>query len=251
MSPMLTLIHVGAGTLSLLAGVAAMMLRKGSLWHRKAGNIFVVSMLLMSVLGAYGSTLEPFVVLDFLSGIFTFYLVATAWFAAMRREGGLMFIERVFPFIAGLICVSYYVFGLRAALGDEALLDGYPFGIFLTFGTLALVATIGDIRMIRRNGIFSDSHRIARHLWRMCTGMFFAVGSLFLGQQQVFPQALQGTLWLALPVCAVLLALVYWFVRIRFFTGVQRRIYFKRNTLRYLKGNDQVKIQTRSDNLSN
>jgi len=48
MSPMLTYIHIGAGTLSLFAGTIAMVVKKGSKLHRKAGNIFVVAMLLMA-----------------------------------------------------------------------------------------------------------------------------------------------------------------------------------------------------------
>ena len=50
--PILVL-HICTGIVGLLSGTAAMVLRKGSRGHRKAGNIFVISMLSMATAGAY------------------------------------------------------------------------------------------------------------------------------------------------------------------------------------------------------
>ena len=50
-------LRIGAGTVGLLAGAAALVLRKGSRLHRQAGNVFVVAMLVISAIGA---TLAPF-----------------------------------------------------------------------------------------------------------------------------------------------------------------------------------------------
>jgi hypothetical protein len=49
----------------------------------------------------------------------------------------------------------------------------------------------------------------------MCYGMFIATGSLFLGQQEVFPERLRGTLVLAAPVILVLGTMLYWLVLVR------------------------------------
>jgi hypothetical protein len=46
-------------------------------------------------------------------------------------------------------------------------------------------------------------------------GFFIAAGSLFLGQQQVFPEALRGTLVLAAPVILVIGATLYWLARVK------------------------------------
>jgi len=54
-----------------------------------------------------------------------------------------------------------------------------------------------------------------RHLWRMCFALFIATGSFFLGQAKVFPEELRIFPILAAPVLLVLLAMVYWWVRMR------------------------------------
>jgi len=43
------IIHICGGVIGLLSGVAAVSFRKGSPRHRKAGNIFFISMLTMAV----------------------------------------------------------------------------------------------------------------------------------------------------------------------------------------------------------
>jgi hypothetical protein len=47
-------------------------------------------------------------------------------------------------------------------------------------GSVMLLAGAGDVRMLVRGGVFG-AKRIARHLWRMCFGLFIAAGSFFLG----------------------------------------------------------------------
>jgi hypothetical protein len=49
----------------------------------------------------------------------------------------------------------------------------------------------------------------------MCVALFFASGSLFLGQQQVFPKALQGSPILVALAVAPLLLMVFWLLRVR------------------------------------
>jgi hypothetical protein len=67
-----------------------------------------------------------------------------------------------------------------------------PAGAYFFFGGLALLSAAGDVRMLLRGGV-SGRQRLVRHLWRMCFGWFIATISFFLGQQQVFPQWLQGS----------------------------------------------------------
>jgi hypothetical protein len=47
-------------------------------------------------------------------------------------------------------------------------------------GSVMLLAAAGDVRMLVRGAVFGPK-RIARHLWRMCFGLFIAAGSFFLG----------------------------------------------------------------------
>jgi hypothetical protein len=55
----------------------------------------------------------------------------------------------------------------------------------------------------------------------MCFALFIACASFFLGQQQVFPEFLQGSWILALPVIASLLLLFYWLLRVLVFRKVR------------------------------
>jgi hypothetical protein len=43
-----------------------------------------------------------------------------------------------------------------------------------------MLPSAGDARMLARGGVLG-AKRIARHLWRMCFGLFIAAGSFFLG----------------------------------------------------------------------
>jgi hypothetical protein len=53
-------------------------------------------------------------------------------------------------------------------------------------------------------------------MWRMRTALFIAVGSFFLSQPQVFPDALRNAPALrAVPVFLVLGSLVFWMIRVR------------------------------------
>jgi len=84
---------------------------------------------------------------------------------------------------------------------------------------IALLAAAGDLRVLIGGGI-SGTARLARHLWRMCFGLFIATGSFFLGQQQVFPAVLRKQ-YLLLPLAILpLVLLIYWLVRIRMKTGI-------------------------------
>jgi len=57
--------------------------------------------------------------------------------------------------------------------------------------------------------------RILRHLWRMCFGLFFATMSFFVGQQQVFPKFLRGSLLLTVLAFLPLPVMIYWLFRVR------------------------------------
>ncbi len=69
--------------------------------------------------------------------------------------------------------------------------------------------------MLVRDGIVG-APRVARHLWRMCFALFIAAGSLFLGQQKVFPASWRGSPILRAPPLLTLILMVFWIVRVSF-----------------------------------
>jgi hypothetical protein len=69
--------------------------------------------------------------------------------------------------------------------------------------------------MLASGGI-AGRQRITRHLWRMCFGLFIATGSFFLGQQQVFPAFLRGSIFLTILALLPFPLMIYWLFRVRF-----------------------------------
>src|SRR5258708_7416248 len=57
-------------------------------------------------------------------------------------------------------------------------LSEVPVAMTFFMGSVMLLAAAGDIRMLVRGGVLG-AKRIARHLWRMCFGLFIAAGSFF------------------------------------------------------------------------
>jgi uncharacterized membrane protein len=205
--PML-LFHICAGSLALLSGALAICLSKGSRRHAVAGNVFVVCMLSMSGSGAYMAFVAPDgEVVNVLMGVLTFYLVATAWLTARRRTGGTGLFD------CGALLIALAVGAGLAKLGLEAMNAGRSAGQYFVFGAVALLAAASDLRMILRGGVFGGQ-RVARHLWRMCSGFFIAVTSLFLGQPQVFPAALRNSGLLVVPSVLVVGLMVFWLIRV-------------------------------------
>ncbi len=52
-------LHVGAGMIALVAGTVAVIARKGGYLHRRAGTVFVASMVVMAIFAAYLAVVVP------------------------------------------------------------------------------------------------------------------------------------------------------------------------------------------------
>jgi tetratricopeptide (TPR) repeat protein len=209
------LFHVAGGIVGLLSGTAAIVLRKGSRRHEVAGRIFVVAMLCMGASGAAIAFLDPAgETINVLMGLLACYLVVTAWLTA-RRRGAAGNGERLAAIAALALGLALVRYGVAVARSPTGPTDGIPAAVYFVFSAVAFLAAAGDVRMLARGGI-SGPPRIARHLWRMCTALFIAAGSFFLGQPQVFPDALRDSAGLrAIPVLLVIAAMAFWMVRVR------------------------------------
>jgi hypothetical protein len=151
---------------------------------------------------------------NFVGGILTIYLVTTAWLTARRsdRETGLFdWAALLIPLGVG---VSTLTLGIQKVSNPAALDDGVPVGMNFFMGTVVLLAAAGDVRMIVRG--ISGTRRIARHLWRMCFGLFFASGSIFIARPHLFPAWLSTTHILLFLGVMPLLLMIFWLVRVRF-----------------------------------
>ena len=221
MSPILVT-HVCAGSLGLLSGTVAISVRKGSRGHATMGIVFSISMLTLAATGAYiayGKSQTG----NIIGGIVTLYMVSTAWMAARRKDhqtGIFDWCALVVALTIGTACLTY---GYRVALGVAIPKDGVPAGMDFFFGFIVLLAAGGDIRMLSLGG-FAGAQRIARHLWRMCFGLFVASGSFFMGRQQIFPAPIRRSGILIFLTVLPLLLLLFWLIRVRFTTPYVREL---------------------------
>jgi hypothetical protein len=212
-SPLL-LLHIVSGTAGMLSGFVAVFLRKGSRRHAIAGNVFVVSMLCLSSTGTYLATVkhQPG---NILGGALTFYMVATAWMTARRREGSPGIFDWGALLIVLGVAAAEMTFGYEAAMSPTGMKYDYPPWPYFTFGSVAVLAFAGDIRMLVRGGI-AGTQRLARHLWRMCFALFVAAVSIFLARQQLFPALLRKSGALVFLSFLPLILLIFWLLRVRF-----------------------------------
>jgi hypothetical protein len=118
--------------------------------------------------------------------------------------------------------------GIKVVRSGASSQDGVPVGMTFFMGSICLLAAAGDVRMLMRGGV-RGAKRIARHLWRMCFGLFIAAGSFFLGPsnrplrllstvglgQHLSPALFSTSLYLILSVLPLIL-LIFWLVRVRF-----------------------------------
>lgn len=208
-------LHITGGSVAMAAGAVALITRKGERIHRVAGTVFFLGMLVMAAIGA---TVAPFLTdgqrPNTIAGVLTFYLVLTAWTTIRRQDGGVDRFAILGFFVALGAAIAGVLFALEAQSSPTGTIDGSPPQAFTFFMIVGGFAAASDLKVILRGGI-SGAPRIARHLWRMCVGLFIAAGSFFLGQQQVFPDYLRGSLWLFVPVFAPLLLMLFWLVRVR------------------------------------
>jgi hypothetical protein len=225
-SPVL-LVHISAGTLGLLSGTAAILFRKGSTRHARAGSVFVIAMLIMASLAVYLAIVrhQPS---NFGGGLFTFYLIGTAWLTARRRDGETRRFDWVVLLIPLVLGFVTWMRGFAIVRSGVDSPDGVPVEMTFFLGSIMLLAAAGDVRMLVGGGVVGEK-RIARHLWRMCFGLFIAAGSFFLGPsnrplrllsaaglgQHLSPALFSTSAYFILTILPLIL-LVYWLIRVRF-----------------------------------
>jgi hypothetical protein len=219
--------HICGGTVGLLSGTVALSVRKGSSRHALAGKVFVVSMITMAVFAVYLAIVrhQPN---NIGGGILTFYLIGTAWLTARRRDGETNRFDWVLLLIPLALGILSWMNGIKIVRSGAPSPDGVPVGMTFFMGSVMLLAGAGDVRMLLRGGMLGSA-RIARHLWRMCFGLFIASGSFFMGPsnrplrllstvglaQHLSPALFSTTLYLVLTVLPLIM-LVFWLIRVRF-----------------------------------
>lgn len=206
-------IHILGGTGGLVAGYLALLTRKGQTLHRRAGLVFVVSMLLMCGAGLIVTLARSVAVsINTPASVLTAVLVVTAFTSVRDRSRGVIVAEALSTVATVAVTITCIVLAYDAIAGSRAHAEySFPYVMFATAGAFA---TLGDIRLWR-NGSPRGSRRIARHLWRMCFALFLAAMSFFLGQASVIPEPIRIMPLLIAAPLSVLAVMTWWLVRLR------------------------------------
>jgi uncharacterized membrane protein len=219
-SPFL-LLHIAGGILAIISGFAAVFVRKGSPLHRATGNVFTISMLCMATGGAYLALLK-WQEINIVAGVFTVYLVSTAWLVVKRRNGKPGRLELGLVFVALAVSVFCVVLGWQVAHRTVARHGDGPTAMYFIIAAIAFLSATGDVRMLLRGGV-TGAQRMVRHLWRMNFALFVATASFFVGggarngiRARLFTKAVRATHLPSVPVFLVLILMIYWVIRVKF-----------------------------------
>lgn len=206
-------IHIACGLTGITTGTIALIALKGGTLHRRAGVVFVYAMLVMSSTGAYLALARPNLG-NVIAGTLTFYMVTTAVLTVRPASPVKATLER--GAMAGIFALGALgiAAGLYAMTTPSGRLAGYPPPLYF-FGAVSLMFGRQDRRMFAAGGV-EGTDRLRRHLGRMSGAMLIATASFFVGQPRVFSDTLLEPMGLrALPVLAVIGAMVYWRRRLR------------------------------------
>lgn len=215
--PVGIVIHLVASSTGIITGFVALFSRKGEVVHRRSGIFFVVAMFTMASTGVAMATLKGQAA-SVIGGTLTAYLVVSALIAVRPVTVTSRRIEWVGLFVSGLLGIASVTLGATSLARGAFMRNGIPVPIYLIFGSVALLASLGDVRLMRA-GLLRGNSRIARHLWRMCFALWIAAASFFWGPPRrvamLLPAALIKPALLAIPVLIPLIALLYWMWKVK------------------------------------
>ena len=214
-------VHIIAGSIAIIAGFISVFSVKGLKLHRKSGMVFVYSMVVLALSGAVIATLKhqpP----NIIGGILAFYMVTTAFLTVRPHDERSRWIDLGALVVGTAVGAAAIKIGLDALNSPSGTMNGVPSVMMFLFGTVALLAALGDVRMMRAGGL-QGAQRIARHLWRMCFSLFIASGSFFLGQAKVIPKPIRILPLLAIAALLPLVLMLYWLARVRFTKWYRQR----------------------------
>jgi uncharacterized membrane protein len=213
-------IHVATGSLAVMAGLMALLTKKGSVWHKRIGSGFVLTMLLMAISGVVIALLKPMAI-STLAGLMTAYLVISSLWTIKDPANCVSRRQFLAPIASAAIAVSGAWLAWQAVQDEKGLKDGFTAEPYLFFTLIAVICCMLDIRLLIKGGL-NQSQRLARHLWRMCFALFIAVGSFFSQGARMLPENLQRSAWLELPDKLVLLVMMFWLFKLLIYPSLKK-----------------------------
>lgn len=211
-------IHIVAGALAIVLGAVGLSVKKGGTIHRRSGLLFVYAMLVMGITASIIELRKSPTGPNVLGGFLVAYFVGTALTTVRPASSWTRRIDiGALTIAVGLVLLTIaravIVFNSPADSVDR----GAPFVMSLVLGGVLVLAAIGDVRILRF-GVPRGGPRLARHLWRMCFGLFIAAASFFSIRERVakiLPEPFTTAPMRALPILLLFGAMFYWLWRVR------------------------------------
>ena len=200
-APALLVVHIAAGSVSLLAAAIALITPKGERWHVLAGRVYAIGMTLVFVTAVPLAVMGRSIFL-LLIALFSFYLVFAGWRFARNR------LRRAHPAdwaavsilaITGLAMWAYAVFIVLQGSSQWVTL--------LAFGGIALALSVADGRFHRTQP--GGARRVARHLTNMLAGTIATITAVTVVNVDMEPVWVP---WI-LPTVVITPLIVLWNIR--------------------------------------
>ena len=205
MSGITLFIHITAGSIALVAALAAIISQKGATIHRYAGRFYTAAMMATAAT-AIGLAVLDLNVFLLVIGLFSFYLVFTGWRAAVERTGQPTGVDWLVGATMAILGVGMIVWG------SSGLLAGvyHPHLVLVIFGIIGIVLAAQDA-FAWRQGPVTGQDRIVRHLTRMMGGTIATVTAVAVVN---LPQLPSVVTWLG-PTALMVPLIVLWTGRVR------------------------------------
>jgi uncharacterized membrane protein len=206
--------HAAMGTVGLVSGMMAITARKGGTVHRRSGQVFVATMIAMGLSAVGISVYEG--KQEVAGGALTAYLIFTAWTTIRPLRGPGRGVDIALMLLATVFAVGGFANAFRVYAMPGHQSEGVPAGMHFFLSSVVALAAIGDARMIRAGGL-QGTRRLARHLWRMCFGLFIATGSFVaqLVRMTFMPDWMRSLPVILFFAAGPLVVLLYWMWRVR------------------------------------
>ncbi len=200
------IIHVTAGCLALLSGLAAILLRNNTKRHRPVGKFYFWCMTVVFVTAVYISALHSNLFL-FCVAFFTYYATITAYRSLKLKKLHVgqkpLMIDWIIEVFFGLMHIGFVVLGLLLIKNGDT-----EFGIISSvLGTLGLRGNYLNIKRLRGNLTHSNYWLLA-HIGGMLGSYIGAITAFLVNNNNRFIHMPQIAAWLG-PALLIVPLIVY------------------------------------------
>jgi uncharacterized membrane protein len=188
-------VHILAGTISLISSPIAIATEKGGKAHRLAGKFFYYGMLVVSLSSFVLAYIKGSLFL-FLIGVFSIYLVITGYRILSLKGLGKRTQEPMW--YDWVVSGGMFLFGIGLLVyGGYIVYHGSNMGyVLLVFGFSSLRNVLVDYKLYT-HVVANKNFWLTQHIGRMLGGTIAAYTAFLVNNSRYFPSWVQGpVLWL-------------------------------------------------------